>query len=56
MSEQEELLKLIDEELHKSVSNVDKYEGILNIRCLVYDFFNAPKEEQTPNDQQDFGL
>lgn len=67
MTEQEELLKLIDKYIllaskfpHKS----DYHQGMLSVRWLVNKFFNEleklenepDEEEETPNDQQDFEL
>jgi hypothetical protein len=66
MTEQEELLKLIDGHIQVMVETLSLdlsdrsdrgyYEGMKGVRWLVYNFFNAPKKEQTPNDLQDFGL
>lgn len=64
MTEPEELLKLIDahiEVIKYGLSDNDYREmlfcqGMNDIRWLVYNFFNAPKKEETPNDQQDFEL
>jgi hypothetical protein len=66
MTEQEELLKLIDGHIQVMVETLSLdlsdrsdrgyYQGMKSIRWLVYNFFNAPKKEETKNDQQDFGL
>lgn len=67
MTEQEELLKLINGHIEAKSEGIDFEHGVADstrayfagmraIRWLVYDFFNAPKKEETPNDQQDFGL
>jgi hypothetical protein len=63
MTEPEELIKLIDGHMSKYADlryeedyDAGIYLGMRSIRWLVYNFFNAPREEETPNDQQDFGL
>jgi hypothetical protein len=63
MTEPEELLKLIDGHIGLSETDVGIYSycmgyyaGMIEVRRLVYNFFNAPKKEETKNDQQDFGL
>ena len=59
MTEQEELIKLIDGHIdieRKLGCDSLHLAGMRTVRWLVYNFFNAPKEEETQNDQQDFGL
>ena len=59
MTEQEELLKLIDGHIDiegKLGCDSLHLAGMRTVRWLVYNFFNAPKKEESPNDQQDFGL
>lgn len=58
MTEPEQLLKLIDGHIEalKDYRDGGCIAGMKSIRWLVYSFFNAPKKEQTKNDQQDFEL
>jgi hypothetical protein len=67
MTEPEELIKLIDGHIDGMINTLeltidtDKsdrayYQGMKAIRWLVYNFFNAPKVEESKNDQQDFEL
>lgn len=67
-SEAQELLKLIDGHIEVMIETLeltidtDKsdrayYQGMRAIRWLVYNFFNAPKEEEVEDaGTKDFGL